>query len=84
MQPSKFELILAQVFISGTMAFLMTGVFGPLFHGFPHGWLSNWISHYLMAWPIAFLFSLMVGPLSFWMAKKIAGGTISVIVKADQ
>ncbi len=72
MQPNKFVLILAQVFISGIMAFLMTGVFGPVLQGLPANWFSIWMSHFVVAWPVAFVFSLVVGPVSFWMAERLA------------
>ena len=61
----KLTIILAQVFISCIMAFLMTFCFSILPLGFEAGWFGQWMQHWLTAWPVAFLFSLGVGPIAF-------------------
>lgn len=64
----KRTIILAQVFISLMMAFLMTFIFGVAIQGLPPGWPGEWMRHFLMAWPVAFVLSLAVGPVSFRIA----------------
>ena len=61
-------IILAQVFISCMMAFLMTGIFSFLSLGATQQWLHAWPRAFMTAWPIAFVLSLGVGKLSFRMA----------------
>ncbi len=64
----KLTIIVAQVFISCMMAFLMTLIFSILPFGFGPGWFASWMRHWLTAWPVAFVFSLGVGPLAFRLA----------------
>ncbi|SDI93386.1 DUF2798 domain-containing protein [Alloyangia pacifica] len=65
MTTSRSTLILAQLFISGSMSFLMTGIFAAVPLWFASGWVATWMQHWLVAWPVAFLLSLIVGPLCF-------------------
>ncbi|WP_353471132.1 DUF2798 domain-containing protein [Salipiger sp. H15] len=65
MTTSRSTLILAQLFISGSMSFLMTGIFAAVPLGFASGWAATWMHHWIAAWPVAFVLSLIVGPLCF-------------------
>jgi len=68
MHDNKKLIILAQAIISGLMALLMSGLMS-LFHlGFSAELLQIWSSTFIVAWPIAFVLSLFVGPASFKMA----------------
>ena len=77
MPQTKKLIILAQVFISGLMAFLMSGIMSCLHMGFTAIWLEVWSSTFLIAWPIAFALSLIVGPISFKMAGFLMSRTAS-------
>nr|WP_172330313.1 DUF2798 domain-containing protein [Mangrovicoccus sp. HB161399] len=66
--PTKATLITAQVFISTMMAFLMTGIFTALPMRFGDGWIAAWMQRFALAWPVAFVLSLGVGPLAFRLA----------------
>lgn len=68
---SKKTLILAQVFISAMMAFLMSGIFSFAHLGLTVEWLAGWSHTFIVAWPLAFVLSLGVGPLAFFMANKV-------------
>jgi hypothetical protein len=72
---SKKLIILAQVFISCLMAFLMSGIFSYFHLGFTAQWLQIWSSTFIIAWPIAFVLSMVVGPLSFKMAGLVLSRT---------
>ena len=65
MTHSTRTVILAQLFISGIMAGLMTGIFGALALGLTPDFLAQWGRSFMMAWPLAFVLSLGVGPLAF-------------------
>ncbi|HGF7192462.1 TPA: DUF2798 domain-containing protein [Vibrio cholerae] len=67
----KKTLIVAQLFISLMMAFLMTGIFSFLELGMSHVWLQTWMSKFIVAWPIAFILSIFVGNLGFKLATKV-------------
>ncbi|MEF1290417.1 DUF2798 domain-containing protein [Vibrio sp. M260118] len=67
----KQTLILAQIFISLMMAFLMTGIFSFAELGMTHLWLQTWMKHFVVAWPIAFVLSIFVGSASFKLANRI-------------
>ncbi|WP_432463448.1 DUF2798 domain-containing protein [Agarivorans sp. QJM3NY_33] len=64
-------IIIAQFLISLMMAFLMTGIFSFIELGFNAQWLSIWLERFLLAWPIAFLLSLVVSKVSFGIALKL-------------
>lgn len=68
---SKKIIIMAQLFISGSMAFLMTGFFGFLHMGFTAQWIAGWAQSFVIAWPVAFVLSAMVGPLGFKIATQL-------------
>ncbi|MCE0495611.1 DUF2798 domain-containing protein [Vibrio salinus] len=67
----KQTLIIAQIFISLMMAFLMTGIFSLLELGMTQAWLYTWIKHFILAWPIAYVLSIFVGNVSFKLANKV-------------
>ena len=66
-------IIIAQIFISCMMAFLMTGIFSFLSLGPTILWLQAWSGAFIEAWPIAFVLSLGVGKLAFKLAGMISG-----------
>ncbi|AXK40182.1 DUF2798 domain-containing protein [Crenobacter cavernae] len=68
---SKKVVITAQVFISGMMAFLMTGFFTILHLGLTSAMVDAWTSSFVIAWPVAFGFSLVVSPVAFMMAGRL-------------
>lgn len=60
----KFAL-LAQVFMTFFMAALMSGILGLIFSGgFSLAWLANWPKQFIIAWPIAFLLTMVCWPLA--------------------
>ncbi|AWI82575.1 MFS transporter [Alloyangia pacifica] len=65
MTTPRSTLILAQLFISGSMSFLMTLIFSAIPLRFTSSWMSVWMHYWLAAWPAAFALSLIVGPLCF-------------------
>ncbi|EPW7036677.1 DUF2798 domain-containing protein [Vibrio parahaemolyticus] len=67
----KQTLIIAQIFISLMMAFLMTGIFSFFDLGMTQIWLQTWMKHFIVAWPIAFILSIFVGNLGFKLANKV-------------
>lgn len=71
MTQSKRTILLAQALISGMMAALMTGTFGLLHSGASVAFLHDWGQSFITAWPIAFCFSLVVGPLAFRIATQV-------------
>lgn len=64
-------LLIAQLFISGMMAFMMTGFFGFLHFGLTSQWMHEWSSAFVIAWPVAFCLSLIVGKIAFRLAGMI-------------
>ena len=68
MHDNKKLIILAQVFISGLIALLMSGIMSLFHRGFSAELLQIWSSTFIVAWPIAFVLSLVVGPVSFKLA----------------
>ena len=64
-------ILIAQLFISGMMATLMTGIFGFLKLAATAAFVQQWGESLVMAWPIAFMLSLVVGPIAFKLAYQV-------------
>ena len=64
-------IITAQVFISGQMACLMTGIFTFLHMGWQPGFFAAWGWGFVQAWPIAFVLSMATGPVGFLLAGRV-------------
>ncbi len=64
---------IAQFFISGMMAFLMSGYATALHFGVGPAWPAEWGRAFVLAWPVAFVLSLGVGRLGFLIATRITG-----------
>jgi len=67
------SIVIAQFFISGMMAFMMTGFFGFLHLGPTSEWVGEWAHAFVIAWPVAFVLSLGVGKPGFVIATRITG-----------
>ena len=70
MNQKKF-IIITQVFISGMMAFVMTLFFSILNLGLNSLMIQEWLTSFAIAWPVAFLFPLVISPLAFAISGKI-------------
>ncbi len=67
----KKTLLLAQVFITMMMSFSMPGVMSLIALGPTSQRLREWPIAFVTAWPIAFCFTMFVGPLAFKMAHAV-------------
>lgn len=70
----KKTVLLAQFFISLSMACLMTGIFSLLEHGLTADWLAAWAKAFVTAWPIAFVLSMITSRYSFMLAHRLRKG----------
>jgi hypothetical protein len=63
--------IVAQLLISCMMALSMIGIF--TFHelGFTHAALNQWLSSFIVAWPIAFLLSMVISRIAFAISTRL-------------
>ena len=68
---SKKHIIVAQFFISGLMSLLMSGFFSFFHLGFTTYGLETWRESFLIAWPIAFTLSMIVGPIGFKISEML-------------
>ena len=69
----KKTLLLAQVFITFRMAASMSGLMSLLALGPTSQWLHAWPGQFAMAWPIAFVLTMVVSRLGFGLAVRIRG-----------
>jgi hypothetical protein len=53
--------LLFALFMSLSMAFIMSGVLTAIYHGF-EDFISNWMYGFSVAWPIAFPAVLVIAP----------------------
>lgn len=67
----KKTLLIAQVFMTFMMAFLMSGILSFIQMGPTSEWLHFWPSQFIIAWPIAFCLTLFVSKIAFGLAYKI-------------
>lgn len=66
---SKKTLFLAQLLITFSMALTMSGIMGFIALG--AAFLPIWPKSFLIAWPIAFVVSQIITPLSFKLAHRL-------------
>ena len=64
-KPDTKNLLIAQVFITFFMSGTMSAFMGILHMGFSDTFLSVWPRDWAIAWPVAFLFTQVYGPLGF-------------------
>ena len=69
----KKTLFLAQLFITFMMALSMSGIMSLLQLGPTAEWLTIWPRQFIVAWPIAFLLTMVISRLGFALAHRIAG-----------
>lgn len=69
----KKTLLLAQLFITLMMAASMSGIMSLFQLGLTMEWLMAWPGQFIIAWPIAFLFTMAASCLGFALAHKITG-----------
>lgn len=70
---SKKHALISQVFMTFIMAAMMSGLLGLIFSGgFSMDWLTTWPKQFIVAWPIAFLLTMVAWPASVSMAAKFA------------
>lgn len=69
----KKTLLLAQLFITFMMALSMSGIMSLLQLGPTAEWLAIWPRQFIVAWPIAFLLTMVISRLGFALAYRIAG-----------
>ena len=67
----KKTLLLAQVFITFMMAASMSGIMSLLALGPTSQWLHVWPRQFAIAWPIAFVLTMVVSRLGFGLAVRI-------------
>jgi len=68
---SKKTIVLAQLFITFSMALAMSGIMGFIALG--ADFLAHWPQSFIIAWPIAFVVSQIITPLSFKLANRLTG-----------
>ena len=68
---NRKTLITAQFLISGMMAFLMSGYATAIHLGIGPDFLKIWGLGFITAWPMAFVLSLVVGPIAFGLAARL-------------
>ena len=70
---NKKTLILAQALIALMMATFMTGFFSFLNLGPTSEWFLAWGKSFVLAFPVAFLASLVISPIAFRLARMLTG-----------
>lgn len=71
--PDKKTLLLAQVLITFMMAASMSGLMSMIALGPTTEWLHAWPRQFLIAWPIAFVLTLVVSRIAFGIAGRVMG-----------
>lgn len=68
---NKKTMLLAQGLISLMMAAMMSGIMGFIALGPTAVWLAAWPRQFIIAWPIAFVLSLIVSKIAFATAHRL-------------
>jgi len=70
MMDKKFALI-AQVFMTFMMALTMSGIMSLIELGPTMVWLNHWPKIFLIAWPTAFVLTMVTWPTAMAVTRKI-------------
>ena len=65
--------LLTQVIMTFIMAATMSGVMGLIFTGPSMEWLASWPRQFVIAWPIAFVLTMLAWPASTALTGAILG-----------
>lgn len=71
---NKKTALLTQVVMTFIMAAVMSGLMSLIAVGPSMSWLASWPKQFVVAWPIAFLLTMVAWPLSM----RIAGTLVSL------
>lgn len=64
-------LLLAQLLVSFMMAASMSGIMSLIALGPTVEWLHGWPREFVIAWPIAFILSLLTSRIAFGIAHRV-------------
>lgn len=67
----KPTLLLSQLLITLMMAFSMSGIMSLIALGPCAEWLRIWPRQFIIAWPIAFVLTLFISRLGFFLAHRL-------------
>lgn len=68
---NKKSILVSQVIMTFIMAATMSGAMGPIFTGPSMDWLTGWPRQFLIAWPIAFVLTMVAWPASLALTRAI-------------
>lgn len=66
-------ILLAQLLITFMMAASMSGIMSSIALGPTVEWLHDWPREFIVAWPIAFVLSLLTSRIAFGIAHRVFG-----------
>jgi hypothetical protein len=67
----KSTIIVSQIVMTFVMAACMSGIMLLIALGPSAAWRQLWPTQFLMAWPIAFVLSMVAWPLSMGLARRV-------------
>ncbi|MBI3561805.1 MAG: DUF2798 domain-containing protein [Gammaproteobacteria bacterium] len=67
----KYQHGFFSLLMSATMAFIMTGIITAINVGVDPHFIARWLKAFVLAWPMAFLIVLLLGPTVRGFAQRI-------------
>lgn len=68
---NKKTMLLTQVIMTFFMAATMSGIMGLIFSGPTLEWLTHWPLQFIIAWPIAFVATMVLWPASMAISMRL-------------
>ena len=79
----KKSALIAQVFMTFMMALTMSGIMSLIELGPTMVWLNHWPKVFLIAWPTAFVLTMVAWPAAMAMTRKVVRSTLQDDVSAS-
>jgi membrane protein implicated in regulation of membrane protease activity len=67
----KKTALISQVFMTFMMALLMSGIMSLIMLGPTAAWPGIWMTQFILAWPIAFVLTLVTWPASMMLSRLV-------------
>jgi hypothetical protein len=68
----KKTLLIGQVLMTFLMALSMSGILSAIMMGLTAEWLAHWPQQFIIAWPIAFVMTLIWSRVAFPLAGRLS------------
>jgi len=79
----KKSVLISQLLMTFMMAFSMSGLMSLIELGPTEAWLAFWPGEFAIAWPTAFVLTMLAWPIALSLTRLVAGPALEEDVSSD-